>query len=482
MRLGAKVRALRRKVGLTQADMARRLDISPSYMNLIENDHRPLTAPLLIRLASEFDVDVASFAADEDSRLIADMMEVFGDPMFDELGVTNAEVRELVAATPGLARAIDVLYRGYTQASESARSLAQRFDGPLAQVGVDAPLLPSEEVSDLLERSHNHFPRLEDAAESLWREAELDDDRLQDGLVRYLNRRLDVKVEVIRAKDGGGRTFRRFDPDKRELSLSEVLPPRSRNFQLAHQIALLKHRELLDTVAADKGLTTEDSRKLCRVALANYFASAVLMPYEPFLRAAREARYDVELLGHRFRTSFEQVCHRLTTLKRPGHEGLPFHFIRVDVAGNISKRFAGSGIRFARFSGACPKWNVFTAFATPGLIRRQLSVMPDGARYLCVARTVRSAVGGFHAGGAVYAVGLGCRVEHASELIYSEGLDLDSPQAARKIGVTCRMCERTDCAQRAMPALHTPLVVDENERGASFYGGAGGATPAGDRR
>jgi predicted transcriptional regulator len=205
------------------------------------------------------------------------------------------------------------------------------------------------------------------------------------------------------------------------------------------------------------------------VALANYFAAAVLMPYEPFIESARLERYDLELLGHRFRASFEQVAHRLTTLRRPGAEGVPFHMVRIDIAGNISKHFSASGLRFARFSGACPRWNVFTAFLTPGMIQTQLSQMPDGATYFWVARTVRKEGGGYHAPQTVHALALGCEVEYAKKLVYADGVDLGAREAVVPVGLTCRLCERMDCEQRAFPPLQHPLRVNENVRGVSFY-------------
>jgi predicted transcriptional regulator/transcriptional regulator with XRE-family HTH domain len=469
-RMGSKIRAMRRREGLTQAELAKRLGISASYLNLIENDRRPLTAPLLIKVASLFDVDVTAFAADEDARLISDLMEVFGDPVFDEESLTNADVRELVTSSPGVARAVRHLYRSFQGARQKVQTLAGRIsDDDDDGVSVEPPTLPSEQVSDLLQRHNNHFPALEQAAEALWKDARLDEEHIFEGLGRYLDERLGIRVRLVRAHDGGSRTLRRYDPDNRELLLSEVLPPRSRHFQMAHQLALLAHHDELERVSSDRELTTDESRSLCHVALASYFASAVLMPYEPFRRAAAEARYDLELLGHRFRTSWEQVCHRVTTLGRPGDEGIPFHLVRVDVAGNISKRFSGSGIRFARFSGACPRWNVFGAFQMHGQIRTQISEMPEGDAYLCMARTVRTTVGGYRSQGALYAVGVGCKIEHAGDVVYADGMNIESKKSLVPVGVTCRLCERMDCSQRAFPPLHSNLAVDENVRGMSFY-------------
>ncbi|WP_437608703.1 short-chain fatty acyl-CoA regulator family protein [Sorangium sp. So ce834] len=465
--LGAKVRALRRREHMTQVDLAERLGVSASYLNLIENNRRPLTAPLLIRIAQIFQLDLQNFASEEDVRLTADLHEVFGDPIFESHGLTNADLRELAATSPNVARAVLTLYRTYATTRESLDTLGERLAGD-GFVAVDNSRLPSEEVSDLIQRRMNHFPELEEGAEALWRDAELDADDVYRGLVRYLHATRGIEVRIVRVADER-QAMRRYDPERRVLSISEVLPPRSRRFQLAHQLGLLTQSAAIDRILRDENLTTPESRALARVALANYFAAAILMPYQPFLEAARAERYDIELLAHRFGTSFEQVCHRLTTLRRPGAEGVPMHMVRIDIAGNISKRFSGSGIRFARFSGACPRWNVHAALMTPGMIRIQLSQMPDGAVYFCIARTVRSDRGGYHVPHTVQSIGMGCDVRYARELVYADGIDLDNIGAAVPVGVTCRTCERLDCAQRALPALQHPLRLDENRRGVSFY-------------
>jgi predicted transcriptional regulator len=264
--------------------------------------------------------------------------------------------------------------------------------------------------------------------------------------------------------------IRRFDPESKLLSVSEVLPPWSRNFQLAHQIGQADAQDSINNIIlrSQKNLTTPESVRLCRVALANYFAASLLMPYDEFLRCAEEMRYDVELLQHHFTASWEQVCHRLTTLRKSEASGVSFHFVRVDIAGNISKRFSGTGIRFARFSGSCPRWDVHAAFLTPGRIRTQFSIMPDGTAYFCVARTIRKSRG-FGSGDTLMAVGIGCSVGDARKIVYAEGYDLTNTSAAVPIGTTCRLCERLDCEQRAFPALQWGMTIDENVRGRSFF-------------
>ncbi|HET7826359.1 MAG TPA: short-chain fatty acyl-CoA regulator family protein, partial [Anaeromyxobacter sp.] len=374
------------------------------------------------------------------------------------------------------ARAILTLYQAYRATREASDSLAASLSAGDPE-GVDSTHLPTEEVSDLIQRHRNFFPELEEGAEALWRDARLDREYLYTSLVRYL-RALGVEVRIVRTAEMHG-AVRRYDPDAKELLLSEVLRRGSRNFQLAYQVGILTQAEVLDRFAADPHLTSPSSRALARVALANYFAGAVLMPYEPFLEAARSERYDIDLLGHRFRASYEQTCHRLTTLHRPGAEGVPFHMVRVDIAGNISKRFSASGLRFARFSGACPRWSVFEAFTTPGLIRTQLSEMPDGAAYFWIARTVNREYGGWHAPRSMVAIGLGCEASRSRELVYADGIDLESREARVPVGITCRLCERMDCEQRAFPPLQHPLRVNEHVRGVSFYAPVTGRSPLG---
>jgi predicted transcriptional regulator/transcriptional regulator with XRE-family HTH domain len=463
--MGNKIRRLRQSRGLTQSDLAGRLGISGSYLNLIEHNRRAVTVPLLLKLAEALQADLAVFGRDDEARLVSDLSEVFADAALASREVGSEELSELAHGSPAVARSILDLYRAYRQARDDGRALAERLsDGSRwSEGGGDRPP-PEEEVSDFIQQHLNHFTELESAAEELGREAGLSEGAIDRHLIEYLQREHGIEVEVVASHVAGG-VMRRFDPEGRRLVLSEVLAPRSRSFQLAHQIALVAHRPLLDRLAGSARFSTDDGRALARVALANYFAGAVLMPYSAFLEAARAVRYDVELLGHRFRTSFEQVCHRLTTLRRPGQEGVPFHFLRVDIAGNISKRFTAS----ARYGGSCPRWNVYTAFLSPGFIRTQLSRMPDGRTYFCIARTVRKEAGGFRVPQTRLAIGLGCEVGHARELVYADGIDLSQLEAAVPIGTSCRLCERMDCSQRAFPPLQHSLNVEENLRGLSFY-------------
>lgn len=467
-RLGYKVRRIRRERGLTQAQMADTLGISASYLNLMENNQRAVTVPVLLKLARLMDVDLQSFAEDDEARLAGELVEIFADSLLQEREVKDADLTEIAARAPNVGRAILDIYQAYRSAREDAQALAERLSGDGGSVGVETGAPPADEVTDVIQDRANHFPALEDAAEKLWRDPRLDGGDLYRGLVDYLAQVYAVHLEIVPA-DASPSTVRRYNPMTRQLLLSEILPPSSRNFQLAHQIGLLSCGKIFDQIVAGTKLSTTDSEALCRVALANYFAGAVLLPYASFLEAARSLRYDIELLERRFGVSFEQVCHRLTTLQRPGAKGVPFHMVRVDVAGNVSKRFSASGMRVARFGGGCPLWAAHMAFLTPGQIRTQVSRMPDGNSFFCVARTVTKGGGGHHVPTSTYAVELGCEISHARELVYADGISLDNVGIAVPVGVGCRVCERMDCRQRAFPPLHHRLDVDVNVRGLSAY-------------
>ena len=251
--------------------------------------------------------------------------------------------------------------------------------------------------------------------------------------------------------------------------LDESLEPAAAVFQIALQIAYLSLHEEIDHVLDGAAELSSDARLIARRALGNYAAGAILLPYRQFFEAAEECRYDIEILMRRFGSSFEQIAHRLTSLQRKGAEGVPFFFIRVDAAGNVSKRLDGSGFPFARHGGSCPLWSVHSVFRTPGKIVIQLLELPDGDRFLSVSRTVMAGGGAFAAHTAERAVALGCRTEHADRLVYADGRDVatDTPTP---IGVSCRLCHRSECLMaRAEPPLGRQLLGDEYRRTAAPF-------------
>jgi predicted transcriptional regulator/DNA-binding XRE family transcriptional regulator len=468
LRLGNKIRKLRLRHGLTQVELARQLGISASYLNLIEHNQRAITVPLLLKLGRQFDIELQDFAEGDRVHVLADLTEAFEDALFEGHEVKPDDLRDLVESSSTLARAVVALYRGYRRAQDDANALAERVSDRGLLSTTEVIHLPAEEITDFLQENMNYFQELEEAAERLWEQEDLGREDLHRALVNYLGTALGVEVRVVSAQVSK-EAVRRYDPDTKQLFLSEMIPLSSRTFQLAHQIGLLTQRDSFDRLMSGATLSTPDSEALCRVALANYFAGAVMMPYELFLNAAKSVRYDVELLEERFGASFEQACHRLTNLNAPSAQGVPFHLVRVDMAGNISKRFNGSGIQLARYGGACPRWNVHEAFTTPHLVRIQISRQPDGRTFFCFARSVRKAGGGYHVPQSRFAIGLGCDIRYARELVYGDGVDLENPRAVVPIGPGCRLCERLDCRQRAFPPIRHQPEVDENVRGLSAY-------------
>lgn len=465
---GPRIRRLRRELSLTQAAMAEALGISTSYLNLIERDQRPISAQILLQLVEVFDIDPRGLAGDEEARAQAQLREVFTDPMFRDTPLGASEMKDLAAASPAAVDAIARLYRAYQEASSTKTMLAERLADNSNGENPDA-LLALEEVRDFINQQGNHFPSLDSAAETLHNEAIAPFDEpylaLRDRLETKHRLRTRIVPHTVMAN-----TLRRYDRHRQTLFLSELLDQPGRSFQLAYQIGYFENLQDIDEIVYLSGLRSDSARLVARISLANYFAAAVLMPYKQMLQTAEASQYDITLLGRRFGTSFEQVCHRLTTLQRPGSRGIPFFLIRVDNAGNISKRFSAAGFHFARFGGTCPRWHVHDAFRIPGKISTQIVQMEDGTRYFSIARTVSRDNSGFGVPDNQFAIGLGCEIGHAERVVYSRGLDLNQEKADTPIGINCRLCERADCSQRATPAINRDLRLDEHVRGLSPFG------------
>ncbi|WP_433575908.1 short-chain fatty acyl-CoA regulator family protein [Nocardia brasiliensis] len=458
MYAGARLRRLREERRLTQAALAKSLDLSPSYLNQLERDQRPLTIPVLLKLNSTFDLDVQFFAADSDARLVSDLHEV----LIDAAGGHTApltEVEELATRQPDVARIVVAMHRRLRAATDQLDLLSARVDTPAGTPGVP---MPYEDVRDFFYDHHNHIPQLDIAAEQLFEQSGLTIGSLDRQLARVAEERAGVTV-LVRG-DGADPTIpkRHYDPETRTLTLARRLRPGQRAFQIATTLALLLYGTELDGVLAETPSLTGESRTLARIGLANYFAGALVLPYGRFLRSAEELHYDIDLLGLRFEVGFETICHRLSTLQRQGQRGVPFFFVRTDRAGNISKRQSATAFHFSRVGGSCPLWVVHEAFAYPGRILTQIAEMPDGRRYLWIARTAMTAPQGFGTATKNFAIGLGCDIEYADRLVYSSGLQLDDPGTAVPIGAGCKVCERPACAQRAFPHIGSPLAVDEN--------------------
>ncbi|WP_160122846.1 helix-turn-helix domain-containing protein [Rhodovarius lipocyclicus] len=451
--IGRVVRRLRTEQGIAQQALAARLGISASYLNLIEHDQRAVTAAILIKLTEALGVDLATLSGHAEKALETSLREVFADQALGTEAVPDVEVASLAASSPNAARAVLALYRAWRVAREDSAGLALPSGRRL--------VLPTEETRDFFHDRANHFPAIETFTEALGQELGAQPAEMNHAIAERLRKRHGVRV-VVGPLEGA---LRRYDPQNRMLALSETLPRESRGFQMAFQLLLLEGREAVESLVADAHPASQDSAALMRIGVLNYAAGALLMPYQPFQHSARALRHDLEALAMRFGVSFEQAAHRLSTLQREGHRGVPFFFLRVDLAGNVDKRFSAAGFPFARFGGSCPKWVVHQAFTTPGTLRVQHAALPDGARFLCFARTVQGQARGWGEPPPLHVIAMGCDAAHAAEIVYADGMDLRHDPVG--IGLSCRLCDRMDCRSRAFPPLEHRLKLDPNEDGAT---------------
>jgi predicted transcriptional regulator/transcriptional regulator with XRE-family HTH domain len=454
--IGRTVRRLRQEQGLAQQALATRLGISASYLNLIEHDQRAVTASLLIKLTEALQVDIAALSGQREKALESGLREVLSDPLLGLDQVPEEEVAALAGSAPNAGRAMLALYRAWRVAREDSGGIALPTGRRI--------LLPTEEARDFFHDHANHFPPLEAAAEAIAAEMRVTaPSEMNHAVAQRLRERHGLLVTVGPLEGA----LRRYDPAGRRLDLSETLPRESRGFHLAFQLMLLETGEAVQAAMAGFTPSSPEAAALVRIGLLNYAAGALLMPYTPFLAAARALRHDLEALAARFGVSFEQACHRLTTLQREGARGVPFFFLRVDPAGNVDKRFSAAGFPFARFGGSCPKWIVHHAFATPGTVRVQLAQLPDGGSFLTLARTVQAPAAHWGEPPAVHVVAMGCDLSRAPELVYADGLELE--RAMVGIGLSCRLCDRADCRSRAFPPLEHRLALDPLVTSAAPY-------------
>ena len=454
---GVKLREIRARLGLTQAEYASRLGVSLSYLSMMENNNRPISAQVVLALTGELGVDVNDLATGSAERAVADMREALADPVFGD-ATPLADVLLVASNAPTFARAFLTLHRAHRQTQERLAQLNEalgREDNALSP-------LPWEEVRDFFHYCDNYIDPIDRAAERF--ASGLAAGERRAAIAAWLEARHGISVEVE-----PGPALRRYDRAGKRLTLAAHAAAPTQGFQMLHQVALLEHGALLEATLDLARFRTEAARAICKTGLANYFAGAALLPYGRFLERAQALRHDLEALAQAFDASIEQVGQRLSTLQRPGAKGVPFFFVRVDQAGTITKRHSATRLQFARFGGACPLWNVHQAFETPGRFLRQLAETPDGVRYLCLARDVSKPGGSFRAPVQRYAIGLGCEIAHAGALVYADDLDIRNDAAYQPIGVSCRICPRLDCHQRAVPPLELPLSVDPDERGLLPY-------------
>lgn len=455
--IGQFLRDLRLEQALTQAKFGEKLGISTSYLNQLENNQRHVTATVLLALAEQFSVDIASISKQDSDRLLADLVECFADPLFKGKTPSSHELRLTAQNSPGVARSLITMHQALRRTSDQLVEL----DDSLSRSGSLSEPTPYEEVRDYFHFINNYLHDLDLKAEQLAALLDTDTRSSYQALIDYIGKQHSIDV-VEQNTDQF--SIRDYDENRRVLKLNRRSSQATRSFHIAHQIALIEHSQMIDNHIVKAEFGSSEAAHICRIGIANYFAGATLMPYTEFHTAAKQLRHDLVHLADRFESSIEQVAHRLSTLQRPRLNGIPIFFARVDRAGNITKRHSATKLQFARFGSGCPLWNAHKAFESPGEIIRQLAETPDGERYLCLACTVDKSMGGYKDPTRHYALALGCEVRYMDQFVYSEHMDTQAEDAFEPIGISCRICDRDNCQQRAMPPLKSRLQINPDVR------------------
>ena len=466
LKIGPKIKAFRRQMGIQANKLAEEIGISPSYLNLIEGGKRKIDGDLLLKVCDKLKIELSDLTTKDDLNLVNNISELLDDQLFEDLDILGPEVKDLVNTNPKIARALIKLGDNFKQKDHEIINKVENLSGKI--IDSRKASFPGEVISDFLQENKNYFPKLEDFANTIFNKVHKNNRTRYIALCEFLKKEYSIIVKDVIPEEG--KPFSKiYNESKKELLLSDYNSLETKKLyaaaQIAHQGAINEINEYLSKFA----FPSEESKKLTKVALLNYCGAAILMPYKLFHSECKKLKYDLELLQNTFATSFEQVAHRVTCLQDPKLPGIPFHMLRVDVAGNISKRFSLSGIEIPRYGGACPRWNVYSAFTRPGVIQAAVSKMTNGEKYVCIARTVEKGVGRFGQSKSILSIGLGCDAKYARDFIYTENIDISDKKTEIPIGVSCRTCDRMDCQQRAFPPLHKKFDIDLNKRGISVY-------------
>jgi len=466
VKIGPKIKSFRRQLGLQANKLAEQLGISPSYLNLIESGKRKIDGDLLLKVCEELKIELSDLTNKSDLNLVNDISELLDDQLFEDLDILGPEVKDLVNTNPKIARALIKLGDNYKQKDNEIINKVETLSGKI--IDSRKTSFPGEVISDFLQDKQNYFPKLEEFANKIFEKVQVNNRTRYIALCDFLNSEYSIKVkDVIPEED---KPFSKiFNKNKKELLLSDYNSLETKKLHAAAQIAQEGAEEEINSYLSEFKFPSDEANRLTKIALLNYCGAAILMPYKLFHSECKKLKYDLELLQNTFATSFEQVAHRVTCLQDPKLPGIPFHMLRVDIAGNISKRFSLSGIEIPRYGGACPRWNVYSAFTRPGVIQAAVSKMTNGKKYVCIARTVEKGVGRYGQKKSMLSIGLGCEAKYAKDFVYTENLNLNDKKTEIPIGVSCRTCDRLDCSQRAFPPLHKKFDVDINSRGVSVY-------------
>ncbi len=470
---GPRIRRVRNAKGLTQTAMAEGLGISPSYLNLIERNQRPLTVQLILKLASVYKVEPEELQADAGPNVAA-LREVFADPLLSGELPGDTELIEVAEAAPNAMAAMVKLFRAYREQAERLTDLSDMLAREGKATSIAGTKLPIDEIREVFERRPNHFPAIEEEAEAFVSLLKPGDDLL-GALKAWLQAEHGIAVRVLPVATMPN-WRRRYDRHTQRLFISERLSPFDQLREVAMEASLMRMSVAIGAELKALKLSSDEARRLARFELARYAAHALMMPYRPFYEAAQRARYDIDVLRSRFGVSFEQAANRLTMLCREGAAGVPFFMMEIDNAGNRFRRGGAQGFPQARFGGGCPKLAVHAAFGQPGQVLVEAVEMPDGAEFLTLARTLEGPQGAFNERPRRTALLLGCDIGFRDEIVYGAALPAATGSGgkpgkapATAVGPACRLCERQGCLARAEPPVTRPLGLDEMVTGLSAF-------------
>jgi len=443
--------------------MARRLGISAAYVNLLESNQRSLSVQVLVAITEEYGVDWRDLVSDRTENRIPDLRAAMRDPVF---GGEPPDLQELRAAGDHAPRLVD----RFLQLYQSHRTMADRINRLSGRGQIDdlLSISPETAIHDFFRNHANHFEELEGAAETTRRRIPGEADDMYALLKRHLRMEHGVTARTASVSEMPD-TLRLFRREEGEVLLSEALDHPNRVFQLAHVLGLLECSDIVERYVASSDLTDEDGRARLAVELTNYFAAALLLPYDQVYALAEESKYDIDRIAAAFCVSVEQVCHRLTTLQRDGRRGVPFFFLRLDRAGNITKRFNATPFVLAEQGGSCPAWDIHGAFRTPGVIIPQFVELPEGEQFFTLCRTTDRPVFSRQTQDRRLVVVLGCERAQAHRVGYAGQFNLSDPALFVPIGINCHLCPRQACSQRAHQPLNVRLRIDADRRGRTRY-------------
>ncbi|MGB0966087.1 MAG: helix-turn-helix domain-containing protein [Litorivicinus sp.] len=428
------VRQARQQLGLTQRALAQKLSMSAAYLNQIERDVRPISNRVRAGLHSSIGLELDDLAQPDQAKALSIEARLFERGLD---GQSRARLQRALGIFPELSQAL----LSATAPQDST------------------PLDPYAEIGDWFYLQDNHIAGLDQAAEDLFNQADLRYAEMDRDLVVYL-RRFGIQVEWV----DDPQIARSFQPEDKRVRLGRWLSASQRAFQLAQLLMWQTQSERVEDIVRSARLESPGADDVLRIGLANYFAGALVMPYTEFLKTAQRERYDLERLQRQFNVSFESASHRLSTLQRPGQQGVPFYFVRVDAAGQIMKRQSPAGFHFARQGGACPLWNVHEALTRPDQILVQRVVTPDEREWLCLAQAVIKPGPRYGDPARRFSVGIGCEAKYASSIVYADGLNMRGPQGRVEIGPGCRHCLRPSCPQRAFAPVGRTPQADIHQR------------------